>query len=66
MAKTNDNKFYFWGSNDYNECFSKSESEYVTKPLLFDWEHFIKTEYQILNIYLGFCSTLVLIGNTKQ
>ncbi len=67
MAKNSKNEYYLWGYNEYNQCIVRSSNtpQYVNKPLLFEYKHFINEYEEIIDIFLAKNSTHVLIGNTK-
>ncbi len=74
VIKTDKNHYYLWGNNGYNQCLHVSNSilsyfsnppKYIKKPLLFD-SSFLDKDQEIMDIYVGFQSTRILLVNQKE
>ncbi len=73
VIKTDKSHYYLWGDNGYNQCLYVSTSilsyfsnppKYIKKPSLFN-SSFLDKGQEVIDIYPGFRSTRILIGNSN-
>eukprot|EP01083_Nonionella_stella_P159388 519893_1 len=60
VARSEENRYYLWGSNDFNQCLVDEEEECITIPQEYNDAFFIERNQRIVAIYPGYNETRIV------